>query len=438
MRAKFNDQNDDFDFNSKAITTGVVDERGKQVGRLSKDPGRKPGQHCLRVTKAIFTQIGLLLILLGYLAGGGYLFRTLELDNEYSECIQKQDGYQKKLNFSVSRAIGIVEAQMSRPVLESQVREALIDFADQLFVLNFHPLTNCSAILYTTSGAKWSLANSVYFCATLISTIGYGNIAPATFWGRLSCIIYSVIGIPLMLIYLAIIGNVLARVFRLVYVNIICCRCFYDVFRRRRQRRRERLLKWEQALRQHEEEEARRRGLPVPPPKVQATVIDEDDELDNAGINGEVVAVPLTVSIILMTGYTALGGVIFPNWETWTFMDAAYFSFISLATIGLGDLVPGNGRLGDPNTIVQLIIGAVYILFGLALLSMCFNLLQDELVAKIKYLTQCCGGGKNKVTEDEEEQPETYTTSDNDLNKFQNIGSADGVYNEAYLDGTEM
>lgn len=71
-----------------------------------------------------------------------------------------------------------------------------------------------------------------------------------------------------MLIYLAIIGNLLARGFRLIFLNLVCCRCFYDIIRRKRERRRKRMRQWEESLREHEEEEARRRGLPLPPKKV--------------------------------------------------------------------------------------------------------------------------------------------------------------------------
>ena len=40
--------------------------------------------------------------------------------------------------------------------------------------------------------------------------------------------------------------------------------------------------------------------------------------------------------------YLLLGAQIFSSWEGWTYLDACYFSFVTLSTIGFGDLVPGN------------------------------------------------------------------------------------------------
>ncbi|TPP62004.1 Potassium channel subfamily K 8 [Fasciola gigantica] len=404
---------------SSAITSTVVDEHGKAVIVTRRAPERKAGEHCKRVLRIAFTQIGLVLILIGYLVGGGFLFRALELDNESSVCYQKLNGYLKKLNSSASRVIGTVESTLDVDRRDSLVRDIMANFAEQLFILDFQPSTDCTTILGTDHGGKWNLANAIYFCATIVTTIGYGHIVPVTFWGRISCIVYAVIGIPLMLIYLAIIGNLLARIFRMVYVNIICCRCFYDVIRRKRQKQLERLRRWEQDLREHEEEEARRRGLPVPPSKVQAVVVDEDESEDADMYREKVVAVPLTVSIIILAAYTLIGAVLFPQWEDWNLADSAYFSFITISTIGFGDLVPGTGRLTEPETAVELAIGALYLVLGLALVSMCINLLQDEMVAKIKYMASCCSGGHkvdadNAVDDENDENIKENTTKEDE------------------------
>lgn len=45
---------------------------------------------------------------------------------------------------------------------------------------------------------------------------GYGNIVPETFWGRLFCIAYALIGIPLTLTVIADLGRVFATVVSVV------------------------------------------------------------------------------------------------------------------------------------------------------------------------------------------------------------------------------
>ena len=107
----------------------------------------------------------------------------------------------------------------------------------------------------------------------------------------------------------------------------------------------------------------------------------------------------------------------FGAWEGWGYVDGSYFCFTSLLTIGFGDFVPGqtiyrqvdhsakgfqtaaatnldvtngqdqsgtNGRPYNYQVDTKLILCAVYLLLGMALLAMCVNLMQEEVIMKIK------------------------------------------------------
>jgi len=102
---------------------------------------------------------------------------------------------------------------------------------------------------------------------------------------------------------------------------------------------------------------------------------------------------PETVSVksclLVMLVFVVSGAVLFSVWEGWGYIDGSYFCFTSLLTIGFGDFVPGQTLYkssDDRGDAVdsKLIICAVYLLVGMALLAMCFNLMQEEVFMKIK------------------------------------------------------
>jgi potassium channel subfamily K, invertebrate len=57
----------------------------------------------------------------------------------------------------------------------------------------------------------WTIGQAVFFASTVCTTIGYGNIVPVTFKGRIFCIFFAMIGIPFTLTVIADYGNLFAN-----------------------------------------------------------------------------------------------------------------------------------------------------------------------------------------------------------------------------------
>jgi len=61
----------------------------------------------------------------------------------------------------------------------------------------------------------------------------------------------------------------------------------------------------------------------------------------------------------------------------WDVLVGSYFCFVTLSTIGFGDFVPGTS-LDAWSSTPKLVLCSLYVVCGLALLAMCFDLMQDQ------------------------------------------------------------
>jgi hypothetical protein len=89
------------------------------------------------------------------------------------------------------------------------------------------------------------------------------------------------------------------------------------------------------------------------------------------------VKVPFWVPITLLILYLSAGSLLFAIWEGWSYIDGAYFSFITFTTIGFGDLVPGETTISQRSG--RSLLCAAYLLFGVLLTAMSFKLIQDDI-----------------------------------------------------------
>ncbi|XP_013790642.1 potassium channel subfamily K member 18-like, partial [Limulus polyphemus] len=224
----------------------------------------------------------------------------------------------------------------------------------------------------------------------------YGNIAPRTSWGKVATVLYAIVGIPLMLLYLTNIGDTLAKSLRYIYSRLCTCKP-NDPYRRRKCTDNYRVQhtvahnsSFEPAVQDklpvHSEDEARIEAIP--------NEVREDLEHEEPRAS-----VPITLCLLILVGYISGGATVFSLWEGWGFLDGSYFCFVTLSTIGFGDLVPGHSVASGQASQEKLIICSLYLLIGMALIAMCFNLMQEEVIHKIRN----CGRKIGIIKETDEE-----------------------------------
>jgi hypothetical protein len=105
---------------------------------------------------------------------------------------------------------------------------------------------------------------------------------------------------------------------------------------------------------------------------------------------------PIPIAIIFIVGWIFICAALFCIWEkNWSYFDSFYFFFISLSTVGLGDLTPKHPK--------YMICMFPLVIAGLCFVSLVINLIQNKL-EQLKEKTT--GFLENQVGFDEDTESE--------------------------------
>ncbi|KAL3858437.1 hypothetical protein ACJMK2_013028 [Sinanodonta woodiana] len=352
------------------------------------------GQCCKTFTAFLFSHIGLCSLVVAYSILGGFIFMKLEAPHEEKarNTVNSRRRHHIELLWNISLAHNIFRKEN----WSAEVNTQLLEFQREVYVAVKHDGWDGRDKDDTgvDGDNQWSFAGALLYAVTVITTIGYGHIAPKTVWGRLVTIAYAIIGIPLTLLCLANLGSFLGNCFRCIYKNT--CRAMMWLCCPKQLRGKTiRKFRGQRATRSRERtEESDPLNKKISKEKnidsEELTVIVDESVVD-VQEKEEPVRVPIFVSLMILTMYIFAGALLFSQWEGWDYLIGSYFCFITLSTIGFGDFVPGYGGTDSLENQEKLIICAFYLIFGLSLIAMCFDLMQEEVRAKCRWVGRKLG-----------------------------------------------
>ncbi|XP_068198674.1 potassium channel subfamily K member 15 [Antennarius striatus] len=233
--------------------------------------------------------LSLILCMFSYLLVGAAVFDALESETESSRrrvLEQKRTEMKKKYRFSEEDY-----REIERVVLQADPHRA---------------------------GRQWKFAGSFYFAITVITTIGYGHAAPGTDAGKVFCMFYAVLGIPLTLVMFQSLGERMNTFVRYLL----------------------HLMKKVLGF--------RRTGV----------------SMENM----------VLVGFLSCIGTLCVGAAAFSHFEGWSFFHAYYYCFITLTTIGFGDFVALQKKEDLQEKTPYVAFSFMYILVGLTVIGAFLNL----------------------------------------------------------------
>jgi len=360
------------------------------VARPGKDDGpmreetrqRKRAFDFLKVLlKFAFSQAGVILICIIYAVVGANIYLSMEVPAEEARYAEKREKASQILNdmdflpktwwkfIHHHRPEERFNESSFKERVEGDVRGLVLTIVEAASNLNYD-----GEIEGWTK--DWYFPNALLFTITIITTIGYGHIAPKTDDGKMFTIIYALIGMPLLVMFLNNVGEAMADGIKYSYSRICCRWC-----------RVKRLVS--ERLPGASLRKAR---------KLRDEVYGSETYMPTNQIS-----IPIILSILCILGYLGLGSALFCQWEGWDISSAMYFCFITLSTVGFGDMVPTKSFLGYEESLYgkfQMVVCVTYCMAGLALLAMCMSLIQEGLMIKAERMKNKMSGGKKLVTID--------------------------------------
>ncbi|XP_017073105.1 potassium channel subfamily K member 4 isoform X3 [Drosophila eugracilis] len=351
-----------------------------------------------KLSRRWFTHIFLIIILALYNVGGALLFKAIEVRQAEHEKAQLQN--QQKLFFDDMRSIA-TNTTLKGVKFDAEVLKILNKYSS--------PVESLLRDQMEKKPDPWSFWDAMVYAATIYTTIGYGHITPKTDLGRSLTIVYAIIGIPMFLIVLADLGKLFTRCVKFLWAYVR--RVYYTRSCRRIRKqqqfrdamtgfntvydmaiRRPSMFFGKSSVDQEDESgadaEAGRTSLGTSHPETPTSPYPETFEVDDE------FNLPVSVASLLLISYILLGTFGFKLVETeWRTLDAFYYVFISMSTIGFGDLVPGNA--------FYVMASMIYLIFGLALTSMFINVVQIKLSDHFKTASAKVGAtiGMNMASE---------------------------------------
>ncbi|XP_065111225.1 potassium channel subfamily K member 18 [Paramisgurnus dabryanus] len=369
-----------------------------------------PKAKCAKWIWCLFPHVFLILSLITYAALGAEIFKHIENRSSFNESEEI-----RKVVDKVKETFRNCTENSTQQEID-KMQTILNDFKEK-------------------RSQDWNFYGSLFFCCTVFTTIGYGQMYPVTIAGKVACILYAMIGIPLMLLVISDVGDILAVLLSKAYTQLSqvfgqlvqkhSCSLHKDsktpsshqgqsavgnykqdalihdtitiqqmiqpkssIKRYASQRyTNKEVFDWIIVKENFKLKSALTKSCSCPeldrmsrPPKGSKLFTDIGQKMDRFNV-------PLLVILLVVFAYMLICSQILTCWEEkMKSFDAFYFTFITLTTIGFGDIVPKHPK--------YFLVTFLFIIMGMAVLSMAFKLSQSRIVCFYRRFIKCLSMGK--------------------------------------------